>query len=59
MLSIRRMNIVPKERIMELCGVTKGVDERIDEDVLQWFGYVKRIENDKDCEEGVYRGVCR
>ena len=53
------MNIVPKERIMELCGVTKGVDERIDEDVLQWFGYVKRIENDKDCEEGVYRGVCR
>ena len=27
--------------------MTKGVDERIDEGVLRWFGHVKRMENDK------------
>ena len=31
----------------ELCGVTKGVDKRIDEGVLQWFGYMERMENDR------------
>ena len=25
----------------------KGVDERIDEGVLRWFGYVERMENDR------------
>ena len=32
--------------IRELCGVTKEVDERIDEGVLRCFGHVERIEND-------------
>ena len=27
--------------------MTKGVDEKIDEDVLRWFGHVERIENDR------------
>ena len=27
--------------------MTKKVDERIDEGVLQWFGYVERMENDR------------
>ena len=35
MFGIRRMDRVPNVRIKELCGVTKGVDERIDEDVLR------------------------
>ena len=30
----------------ELCGVTKGVDERIEDDVLRWFGHVERSESD-------------
>ena len=34
LLGIRRMDKVPNARIRELCGVTKGVDEKIDEGVL-------------------------
>ena len=41
------MDRVPNERIRELCGVSKGVDERIDEGVLRWFGHVERMENDR------------
>ena len=33
-LSIKRMDKVPNARIRELCGVPKGVDERISEGVL-------------------------
>ena len=41
LLGIRRTDRVPNARIRELCGVTKGVDERIDEGVLLWFGHVE------------------
>ena len=34
-LVIRRMDSDPNARIRELCGGTKGVDERIDECVLR------------------------
>ena len=44
---IRRMDRVPNTRIRELCGVIKGVDERIDEGVLRWFGHMERMEDDK------------
>ena len=33
-LGIRRIDKVPNTRIRQLCGVTKGVDEKIDEGVL-------------------------
>ena len=33
--------------IRELCGVKKGLDERIDEDMLQWFGHLERMERDR------------
>ena len=32
----QRMDRVPNARIRELCGVRKSLDERIDEDLLQW-----------------------
>ena len=32
------MDNLKDARIRELCGVTKGVDERIDEGVFRWFG---------------------
>ena len=47
LLGIRRMDRVHNARIRELCGVTKGVDERIDEIVLWWFGHMKRMENNR------------
>ena len=43
-LGIRRMDRVPNARIRELCGGTKGVDERIDEGVLRWFFYVEKMD---------------
>ena len=46
LLGTRRLDIVPTAWIRELCGVTKGVEERIDEVVLRWFGHEKRREND-------------
>ena len=39
----------------------KGVDERIDEGVLQWFSHVERMENDKIAKRvyvGEFAGVC-
>ena len=41
------MDIPPNAQIRELCGVTKGVDKRIDEGVLRWFGHVERLEKDR------------
>ena len=35
LLGIRRMHRVPNARIRKLWGVRKGLDERIDEEVLQ------------------------
>ena len=46
-----------KGRIRELCGVTKGVDERIDEVMLWWFGHIERMENDSIAKR-VYVGEC-
>ena len=45
LLGIRRMNSVQNAWIRELCDVKKGVDERIDEGVLWWFGRMERMEN--------------
>ena len=57
LLAIRRMDRVPNTRISELCGVTKGVDERIDEGVLRWLNHVERMEND-GIGKRVYVGEC-
>ena len=40
LLGIRRIDRVPNTRIRELGGVMKGVDERTDEGVLQWFLHI-------------------
>ena len=42
---------------MELCGLMKGVDERIDIGVLWWFGLVERMENHKIVKR-VFVGYC-
>ena len=38
LLRIRRMDRVQNARIKELCGVRKGLAERIDKGTLRWFG---------------------
>ena len=47
LLGIKRMDKVPNSRIGQLCGVTEGVEENIDEGVLRWFGHVEIMENDR------------
>ena len=47
LLGMRRIDKVPNAWIRQLCRVTKGVDEKIDEGVLRWFGHVERMENDR------------
>ena len=47
LLDIKWMDRVSNAQIRELCGVTKGIDERIDVGVLWWFSHVKRTENDR------------
>ena len=37
--------------------MTKGVDERIDESVLRWFGHVERMEKDRIAKR-VFVGKC-
>ena len=56
-LGIRRMYRVPNARIRELCGVMKGVEERIDECVLRLFCHVERMKNDRIVNR-VYTGEC-
>ena len=41
------MDRVSNARIREIYGVRKDLDERIDEDVLRWFGHVEKMERDK------------
>ena len=57
LLGIRRMDKVLNAGIRQLCGVMKGVDEKINEGVLQWFGHVERMENDRIAKR-VYVAVC-
>ena len=56
-MDMRRMNEVPNAQIRQLCGVTKGIDEKIDEGVLQWFCHVERMENGMITKR-VYVGEC-
>ena len=46
-LDIKIMDKVPNAWIRELCRVMKRLDERIDEDVLQWFDHKERMENER------------
>ena len=47
LLGIRRMDRVANAQIREMYGVTKRVNERIDESVLRWFGHSETIGDDR------------
>ena len=57
-LGIRRMDRILNARIRELCGVRKGLDERIDESFLWWFSHVERMERDRIAKRLLCRRVC-
>ena len=40
LLGFKRIDKVPNARIRQLIGVMMGVDEKVDEGVLQWFCHV-------------------
>ena len=48
------MDRVPNVWIKEFCGMKKGLDERIDEGVLRWFGNVERMEKNR-----ISKSLCR
>ena len=50
------MDIILNALIRDLCGVTKGLDERTD-GILRWLGHVERLENDRITKR-VYVGEC-
>ena len=56
-VGIRRMDKVQHAWIRQLCIVTKGVNEKIDECVLRWFGHEERMENNRIAKR-VYVGDC-
>ena len=57
LLGIRRIDRILNAWIRELCGVRKGLDERIDEVFLWWFSHVERMERDMIAKR-VYVGEC-
>jgi hypothetical protein len=46
-LGIRRTDKMRNEYIREVCGVDKGVIERINESMLRWFGHVERMDGNR------------
>ena len=54
---MKRIDKMRNERIRELCGVKKGVNERINESMLRWFGHVERM-NDSRFFKLMYSGEC-
>ena len=55
LLGNRKMYKFQDARIMELCGLMKGIGERIDEGVLRCLTQVERMENDR-ISKRVYAG---
>src|SRR5678815_3382180 len=56
-LGVRRIGIMRNERIRELCGVKKVVNERINENMLRWFGHVESV-NDSRLVKRMYSSEC-
>src|SRR5678815_5828185 len=56
-LGVRRIDKMRNERIRELCGVKKGVNKRINESMLRWFGHVERM-NGSRLVKRMYSGDC-
>src|SRR5678815_335511 len=56
-LGVRRIDKMRNERIGELCGAKKRVNERINESTLRLFGHVERM-NDSRLVKRMYSCEC-
>ena len=56
-LGVRRIDKMRNEVIRELCGVEKGVKERISESILRWFGHMERMDENRLVKR-MYKGEC-
>jgi hypothetical protein len=56
-LGVRRIDKMRNEHIRELCGVKKGVNEKINENILRWFGHMERM-NRSWLVKRMYNGEC-
>lgn len=44
MLLMERIDRIRNERIRGLCNAKKGVNEIVSENVLKWYGHVRKVE---------------
>src|SRR5678815_4421311 len=56
-LGVKRIDKMRNERIRELCGVKKGVNERINESTFRWFGHVERMDDGR-LVKPIYSSQC-
>ena len=56
-LGVRRIDKMRNEHIRGLCGVKKGVNEKINENILRWFGHMERM-NRSRLVKRMYNGEC-
>ena len=52
-----RSDKVKNEKIREIVGVKKGVNELINENVLRWFGHMERMDIERSVKR-VYKSDC-
>ena len=57
MLGIRRMGRILNAQMRKLCTVRKGLNDTIEEEVLQWLSHEERMERDRITKR-VYVGEC-
>ena len=46
-LGVRKIDKIRNKFIRIACGVEKGINERINESVLRWFGHVERMDDSR------------
>ena len=56
-LGVRRIDKIRNEFIRSTCGVQKGINERINESMLRWFGHVERMDDSRMVKR-MYKSEC-
>ena len=56
-LGVRRIDKIRNEFIRSTCGVEKGINERINESMLRWFGHVERMDDSRMVKR-MYKSEC-